>query len=170
MAYHLYAPVYSFNSSVIFCYKCLIILFLIFLRNSFWKYEGRFQSSWTNRITPSRNFVEVRCTSYNAPPTSRKLAADRWSLWNFLPRSSLFMVGKAQKSHEARSELNSVSGLEKMDRWNPVRTSPSRSRPMRFLGFSNHGKGAQRQEISKWSSVCSTFSRSGWSVVRSSDS
>jgi hypothetical protein len=24
-----------------------------------------------------------------------------------------------------------------------------------------------RQEISKWSTVCSTFSRSGWSVVRS---
>jgi hypothetical protein len=28
---------------------------------------------------------------------------DRWSLRNFLPRSSLFMVGKAQKSHGARS-------------------------------------------------------------------
>jgi hypothetical protein len=40
-----------------------------------------------------------------------------------------------------------------------------RSRPMRFLGFSNHGKGASRQDISKLSTVCSTFSRSGWSVV-----
>jgi hypothetical protein len=39
--------------------------------------------------------------------------------------------------------------------------------PIRFLGFSNHENGAQRQEISKWSTVCSTFSRSGWSVVRS---
>jgi hypothetical protein len=90
------------------------------------KYEGRLQSSWTYLITPSRNVVEVRwrslfrstsldkrCTSYNAPPTSRKHAADRWSLRNFLPRSSLFMVGKAQISHGARSELNSVSGLEK---------------------------------------------------------
>jgi hypothetical protein len=38
---------------------------------------------------------------------------------------------------------------------------------MRFLGFSNHEKGALRQEISKWSMVCNTFSRSGWSVVRS---
>jgi hypothetical protein len=26
--------------------------------------------------------------------------------------------------------------------------------------------GSPRQEISKWSTVCSTFSRSGWSVVR----
>jgi hypothetical protein len=38
---------------------------------------------------------------------------------------------------------------------------------MRFLGFSTHEKGAPMQEISKWSTDCSTFSRSGWSVVRS---
>jgi hypothetical protein len=42
-----------------------------------------------------------------------------------------------------------------------------RSCPMWFLGFSNHEKGAPRQEILKWSTVCSTFSRSGWSIVRS---
>jgi hypothetical protein len=79
------------------------------------------------------------------------------------------MVGKAQKSHGARSELNSVFGLEKVYRWNPIRTSAmqSKSRPMRFLSFSNHEKAAPRQEISKSSTVCSTFSRSGWSVVRS---
>jgi hypothetical protein len=138
------------------------------------------QSSWTRLITPSRSFVEVRwrslfqstslgkrCTSYNAPPTSRKRTADRLSLRNFLPRSSIFLVGKAKKSHGARSELNSVFGLEKVDRWNPTRTSniQSKSRPMPFLGFSNHENGALRQEIS--STVCSTFSRSGWSVVRS---
>jgi hypothetical protein len=78
-------------------------------------YEGRLQSSWTHLIfTPSLNFVKMRwrslirstslgkrCT-YNAPPTSRKRAADRWSLRNFLPRSALFMVGKAQKSHGER--------------------------------------------------------------------
>jgi hypothetical protein len=145
------------------------------------KYEGRFQSSWIHLITPSRNFVEMRwrslfwstclgkrCTSYNAPPTSRKCAADRWSLRNFLHRSSRFMDGKAQKSHGERSESNSVFGFEKVDRWNPFRTSAlqPRSRPMRCLGFSNHEKGAPRQEISKWSTVCSTFARSGWSVVR----
>jgi hypothetical protein len=137
------------------------------------KYDGRLQSSWNHLITPSRNFVEVRwrslfrttsldkrCTTYNTPPTSRKRAADRWSLRNFLPWSSRFMVGKPQKSHGARSVL----GLEKVDRWNPIQ---SRSRPMWFLGFSNHKKGAPRQEISMWSTVCSTFSRSGWSVVRS---
>jgi hypothetical protein len=90
-------------------------------------------------------------------------------LRNFLPRSSLFMVGKAQKSHGERSELNSVFGWEKVDRWNTIRTSAiqSKSRPIGFLDFSNHEKGAPRQEISKWSTVCSTFPRSGWSVVRS---
>jgi hypothetical protein len=87
----------------------------------------------------------------------------------FLAWKLPFHGWKVQKSHGARSELNSVFGLEKVDRWNPIRTSAtqSRSRPMRFLGFSNHEKGAQRQEISKCSIVCSTFSRSGWSVVRS---
>jgi hypothetical protein len=37
---------------------------------------------------------------------------------------------------------------------------------MRFLGISNHEKGPLRHEISKWSTVCSTFSKSGWSIVR----
>jgi hypothetical protein len=61
------------------------------------------------------------------------------------------VFGKAQKSHGARSELNSVFGLEKLDQWNPIRTSAirSRSRPMRFLGFSDYEKGAPGQEISK---------------------
>jgi hypothetical protein len=58
---------------------------------------------------------------------------------------------KTQKSHGAGSELNSVFGLEKVDRWSPITTSviQSRSRPMRFLGFANHEKGALRREISK---------------------
>jgi hypothetical protein len=142
-------------------------------------YKGHLGSPWIHLITPSRKFVEVwwrsifpstslgkRCTSYNALPTSRKRVADRWSLRNFLPRSSFFIVGKAQKSHGTRSELNSVFSLEEVDRWSPIRTSAiqSRSRPMQLLGFSNHEKGAPRQEISKWSTVCSTFSRSEWSV------
>jgi hypothetical protein len=61
------------------------------------------------------------------------------------------MVVKAQKSHGASSELNPVFGFEKVDKWNPIKTSAiqSRSRPTQFLGFSNHEKGAPRQEISK---------------------
>jgi hypothetical protein len=144
-------------------------------------YKGRLRSSWTHLIPPSRNFVEVRwrslflstslgkrCTSYNAPLTSRKRAADRWSLRNFLPRSSLSVVGKAQKSHGARSGL--YGGCS--DGVTPIHFFPAEhriqfiSRPMRFLGFSNHEKGAPKQEISKRSTFCSTFSRSGWSVVR----
>jgi hypothetical protein len=42
-----------------------------------------------------------------------------------------------------------------------------RSRLVRVLSFSNHEKGAPRQEISKCSTVCRAFSRIGWSVVRS---
>jgi hypothetical protein len=59
------------------------------------------------------------------------------------------MVGKAQKSHGARSELISVLGLEQVDQWNRIRTSSiqSRCRTMRFLGFSKHEKGAPKQEV-----------------------
>jgi hypothetical protein len=146
------------------------------------RYEGRLKSSWTDLITPSRNFVEVRWrslfwstslgkryTSYNAPPTSRKRAADRWSLRNFLPWSSLFMVGKAQKSHGTRSGLygGCSNGVPPIHFFQAEHRIQFRSRPIRFLGFSNHAKGAPRQEISTWSTVCNTFSRSGWSVVRS---
>jgi hypothetical protein len=85
-----------------------------------------------------------RCTSYIASPTSRKRAADRWSLRIFLPRSSLFMAGKAQKLNGARSELNSVFGLEKVDLWNPIRTSAIqfRSRPHAISGFFQQWKGS----------------------------
>jgi hypothetical protein len=104
-----------------------------------------------------------------APPTSRKRAADRWSLRNFLPRSFLFMVGKAQKSHGPRSELydGCSNGVPPIHFFQAEHRIQFRSRLMRFLGFSNHEKGAPRQEISKWPTVCITFSRSGWSVVRS---
>jgi hypothetical protein len=49
----------------------------------------------------------------------------------FLASELSFLVGKAQKSHGAKSELNSVFGFERVDRWNPIRTSAmqSRSRP-----------------------------------------
>jgi hypothetical protein len=146
-------------------------------------YEGRLWSSWTHLITLCRNFVEVRwrslfritslgkrCTSYNAPPTSRKHAADSWSLWNFLPWSSLFMVGKTQQSHGPRSELNSVLGLEKVDRWNPIRTSAiqSRSRPHEISGPSQPLKGSSevrnfevinglQHVFEKWVERCKKF-------------
>jgi len=38
------------------------------------------------------------------------------------------MVGKAQNLHGVRSELNSVFGLQKVDQWNPIRTSTVQSR------------------------------------------
>jgi hypothetical protein len=92
---------------------------LVFVTSTYMsRYEDSLKSLWTHIFIPSQNFVEVRwrplfrsaspgkrCTSYNAPPTSRKRSADRRSLRNFLPRSSIFMVGKAQKSYGARSGL-----------------------------------------------------------------
>jgi hypothetical protein len=144
--------------------------------------RGPFENFVDSPYYTKSNFVEVRwrplfrstflgkrCTSYNTLPTSQKRAADRWSLRNFLPRSSLFIVGKAQKSHGSRSGLygGCSNGVPPIHLFQAEYRIQFRSRLMLFVGFSSHEKGAPRQEISKWSKVCSTFSRSGWSVVRS---
>jgi hypothetical protein len=54
------------------------------------------------------------------------------------------MVGKAQKSHGVRYELNSVFGMEKVDQWNPIRTSAiqSRSHPHVISGLFQPQKGS----------------------------
>jgi hypothetical protein len=54
------------------------------------------------------------------------------------------MAEKAKKSHGARCDLNSVFGLEKVDRWNPIRTSAiqSRSRPHAISGLYQSRKGS----------------------------
>jgi hypothetical protein len=85
----------------------------------------------------------------------------------FLASEFLFMVGKAQKSHGTRTGLygGCFNGIPPIHFFQAKHRIQFRSRPMRFLGFSNHEKGAPRQEISKRSTVCSTFSRSGWSVA-----
>jgi hypothetical protein len=115
-------------------------------------------------ITPIQNFVEVQwqfllrnisldkwCTSYNnAPPTFQKRATDCWLLWNFLPWSSLFVVGKSQKSHGVRSGLygRCSNGVPPIHFFQAEHRIEFRSHPMWFLGFSNHEKGALKQEIS----------------------
>jgi hypothetical protein len=70
------------------------------------------KSSWTHNIS-SRNFVEMPSLSRDTllttlhPVLENVLqTVDHFEI--FLPRSSLFMVGKAQKLHGARYELNYV--------------------------------------------------------------
>jgi hypothetical protein len=61
------------------------------------------------------------------------------------------MVGKAQKSHGARSGLygGCSNGVPRIHFFQAEHRIQFRSRPMQFLGFSNHEKGAPRQEIPK---------------------
>jgi hypothetical protein len=73
------------------------------------------------------------------------------ALRNFLPQSSLLMVGKAKKSHGARSGLYGgySNGIPTIHFFQAEHRIQFRSFPTRFLGFSNHEKRAPRQEISK---------------------
>jgi hypothetical protein len=61
------------------------------------------------------------------------------------------MVEKAQKSHGVRSELfgECSNGVPPIHFFKTENRIKFRSRPMQFLGFSSHEKGAPRQEISK---------------------
>jgi hypothetical protein len=61
------------------------------------------------------------------------------------------MVGKAHKSHELRSGLygGCSNGVPSIHFFQVEHRIQFRSRPMRFLDFSNHENGAPRQEISK---------------------
>jgi hypothetical protein len=79
------------------------------------------------------------------------------------------MAEKSQKSHGKRSGLygGCYNGVPLIHFFQAEHRIQFRSLPMRFLGFSNHENGAPRQEISKWLTVCSMFSRSVWGVVRS---
>jgi hypothetical protein len=79
------------------------------------------------------------------------------------------MTGKAHKLHGVRSGLygRCSNGVPPIHFFQNKQRIHFRPHPMRFLGFLNHEKGALRQEILKWSTVCSTFLRSGWSVVGS---
>jgi hypothetical protein len=108
-------------------------------------YEGRLKSSWTHLITSSRNFVQVRwrfffrstslgkrCTSYNAPLSYRKRAADRHHFEISCLGAPFSWLEKPRNRKVTRSELNSVFGLEKVDRWNPIRTSVIQSRSPDF--------------------------------------
>jgi hypothetical protein len=128
-------------------------LTLLFRVGTLWRYLPWQAMHFLQRST---HFSKACCRPLI---TSRKI----------LPWSSLFMVLKVQKLHGAWSGLyggcsNGVPPIHFFQAEHGIRF---RSRPIRLLGFPNHEKGAPRQEISKWSTVCSTFSRSGWSVVRS---
>jgi hypothetical protein len=128
-------------------------------------------SNWTHLITPSRKFVEVwwrslfrstsvgkRCTSYDSPPRP-------WINFEISCLRAPFSWLEKLRNHMGRDldcMADVLMGFHRSIFSKPNTEFNSELAPMRFLGFSNHEKGALSQEILKWSTVCSTFSRSGW--------
>jgi hypothetical protein len=92
------------------------------------KYKGRLKSSWTHLITPSCNFVglpplarDALLTTLNPLFENVLQAVDHFGISCL---GALFSwLEKLRNRTGARYELNSVFHLEKVDRWNPIRTS-----------------------------------------------
>jgi hypothetical protein len=111
---------------------------------------------WDTSITVNR--IILKCSCYTRAVWKFRGLTLFWvgTLWRC--GDGIFFEVPPLASDALLTTLHPLFQNVLADRW---------SRPMLFLGFSNHEKGAPKQEISKWSTVCSTFSRSGWSVVKS---
>jgi hypothetical protein len=147
---------------------------MLYVRGSFEKFvDSPFYSELElcgGTVTISSKYLPWQAMSFLQRSTHfSKTCCNRWSLRNFLPQSSLFMIGNAQKSHGARSGLfgRCSNGVSPSHFSQAEHRIQFRSRPVRFLGSFNREKGATRQEISNCSTVWNTFSRSVWNVVRS---
>jgi hypothetical protein len=141
-------------------------------------YKGCLQISWTCSLFQVRTscrcgdglfykvppLASLRCSTHFLKTCCRPLITSK-----FLALEFPFHGWKSPEITRGETWIDLCIWLGKMDQWDSIRTSAieSRSCPLQFLGFSNHEKGAPRQEISKWQTVSSTFSRSGWSIVRS---
>jgi hypothetical protein len=107
-----------------------------------------------------------RCTSYNAPPTSRNRTADRWSLRNFLPRSSLSWLEKPK--NRMRRDLDCMADVLMGFHWStfskPNTEFDSDLVPCDFWAFPT----MKRELWGRNFEVINGLQQgSGWSVVRS---
>jgi hypothetical protein len=133
------------------------------------KYEGHLKSSWTDIIL-SRNFVEVRLWSpFRSPLASDALLTTLHPfIENVLQTADHFEIsclGAPFSWFETGLYGGRSNGIPLIHFFQAEHRIKFRSRPMWFLGFSNHEKEAARQKVPKGSTVYSTFLRSGWSVV-----
>jgi hypothetical protein len=89
--------------------------------------EGAVTVSFSKKYLPWQGTHFLQRSTHFLKTCCRPLITSKFLAWE-LP----FHGGKTQKSQGARSELSSMFGLEKVDRWNPIRTSTiqSRSCPM----------------------------------------
>jgi hypothetical protein len=130
--------------------------------------DSHYSEVWWRSLFRSTS-LDKWCTSYNAPPTSRKRAPDRLpqaaeGQWNrsFWARSSLFMVVKVHKSHGARFELygGCSKGVPPISASTTIATFQLRDADAR-LRLLRHPKNGY------FKTTVTPFSRSGWNVLRS---
>jgi hypothetical protein len=152
----------------------------VLMKFGLYYYEGHLKSSWTHIIL-SRNFVEVRWRSLFRSTSLGKrctLTTLHPLLENVLQTVDHFEIPclgapfswfEKPRNHMWRNLDCMAAVLVGFHRWSFSKMNTEFNAylgPMRFVGFSKHEKGAPRQEISKRSTVCTKFSRSGLSVLR----
>jgi hypothetical protein len=144
---------------------------------------GHLKSWWTHLITPSQNFVVVWWQSLfqSTPLASDTLLTSLHPLLeNVLQTTDHFEISCLrapfswlEKPRNCTGQVRSglygrhYNGVPPIHFFQEENRIQFRSHTTQFLGFSSHDKGAPRQEISKWSMVCSMFLRSWWNIVRS---
>jgi hypothetical protein len=129
-------------------------------------HEGCLQSLWTHLITPNRNLVEVwwqscfritslgkQCTSYNTPWLGAPFS------WLEKPRNRMGQI------------MNWILCLS-WKKWiggTPLEHSPYSLdlTPCDFWAFPTMKRELQGKKFWSDHHICSTFLRSGWSIVRS---
>jgi hypothetical protein len=126
------------------------------------QHESYLQSLWTHLITPNRNFVEVRYgLVFEVPPlvSDALLTTLHQLLENVLQAVDHFEISCLGAPFSCLEKPRNRMGrdldcmadvlMEFNLSFQAEHRIQYRFRPMNFLGFSNHEKGAPRQEISK---------------------
>jgi hypothetical protein len=110
-----------------------------------------------------------RFTSYNAPPTFRKRAVDRWLLRNFLPRSSFTWLEKPRnrmwRGLDCMADV--LMGFHRSTFSKPKTEFNSDLTPCDFWAFSTMKRELRCKKFRSDQRSVARFSRSGCSVARS---
>jgi hypothetical protein len=128
--------------------------------------EGAVTVSFTKHL-PWQAMHFLQCSTHFSKTCCRPLITSKF-LASELPPFSRLEKPRNRMERDLDCMADVLIGFHQSTFSKPYTEFNSDLAPCDFWAFpTTKREGAPRQEISKWSMVCSTFSRNGWSVVRS---